>query len=155
MLLLEDRTKINGGTCTPRLPEHVVAAISADDACPLCWHDWNSVKLWTQFFRDFGITHVCDLTPGNGTAAIAAFWAGLQYDALCSKAEHATWLERILNCAVLAHLASGEVKDDSLSKEFLADIRHSFASSLLAEPCDQDAEDEMEDHDPSEEDEDF
>ena len=132
-----------------------MAALGTDEACPLCWHDWNSIKLWTQFFRDFGITHVCDLTPGNGTAAIAAFWAGLQYDALCSKAEPATWLEHILNRAVLGHLASGDVKDDSLSKEFLDDIRQYFASSLLAELCDQDAEDEEEDDDPDDEAEDF
>ena len=85
---------------------------------------------------------MCDLTPGNGIAAVAAFWLGLQYDALCTKPEHAAWLDRIFNNAVLKDLASGQATDESLSDEFLSDLRHYFASSLRIEEESEAADEE-------------
>ena len=42
-----------------------------------------------------------DLTPGSGALARACLEAGIQYVGICRKAEHASWLINVSNCAAV------------------------------------------------------
>ena len=90
----------------PALPEGCDEHVAKGH--PLVWQELKPIGLWKCLFRNFGVGHVFNLTECSGAAAIAALELGIGYEGVCANAQHAKWLDRVMDKAALAVYADGE-----------------------------------------------
>ena len=64
---------------------------------PLFWAERKPTELWSSLFRDLNIRTVVDVTPGSGTAAIAALELGISYVGIARNSLHANFLNQVLD----------------------------------------------------------
>ena len=88
---------------------------------PLFWAEWKPVNLFSTLFRDFGITHVVDMTPGSGAACLAALYSEIPYTAFCHNEAHMQWLKGLINKVFVALVAQ---KDVTAQDEVVANVKH-------------------------------
>ena len=149
-----DRKRILNHTFLPSYSENLKRALGRDSDAnvPFSFHDWKPLNILSAILRDLDVTHVMDLSPGSSWLATACAWNRLQYDCLCDSAEHAAWLEKLLNKAVLTQYVEGVPEEGeeafqlSLSKYF---------SNMLHNEKDGMAEDEEEEEQSGEDPDDF
>ena len=103
-------------------------------------------------FTDLSLTHVFDITPGSGAAAIAAAILRIQYDGLAMNASHCDWLNQILDKAMFAIIADSKDAESlkikcELCQYFNANIEEARAllTSGAGENPDEDEENDAED----------
>lgn len=64
---------------------------------PLFWAERKPIDFWSSLFRDLNISTVVDVTPGSGTAAIAALELGIPYLGIARNSLHANFLANVLD----------------------------------------------------------
>ena len=101
---------------------------------PFAWGETKSVDIFKQLFRDLPqVTHVFDLTPGSGCAALAAWHLGLNYEGLAFNHAHKDWLDNVMDTCMYAVVAEGvETKDSDADLEFQEKVRHFFGPQVDA-----------------------
>ena len=119
---------------------------------PLFWHDLHDVSFYSAFFKTLCVTHIFDLTAGNGSAAIAAVMMGLKYDGVAMSDQHLNFLDNLLDSAIWPIIA-----DSIEDKVFAGEVSRCFASLVeqgrrLLEN-DKESEEQQEDEQPEDEDE--
>jgi len=68
---------------------------------PLLWQERKTPAFWACLLTDLGVKTVVDLTPGSGSAARACMQLGIPYHGWAKNAEHASWLQNVLDRAAL------------------------------------------------------
>ena len=97
---------------------------SAFPSCePVFWHDIHDVSFYSAFFKALCVTHIFDLTAGNGSAAIAAVMMGLKYDGVAMSDSHLNFLDNLLDSAIWPIIA-----DSTEDKVFASEVSRCFAS---------------------------
>ena len=119
---------------------------------PLFWHDLHDVSFYSAFFKTLCVTHIFDLTAGNGSAAIAAVMMGLKYDGVAMSDQHLNFLDNLLDSAIWPIIA-----DSTEDKVFASEVSRCF-SSLVEQgrrllENDKESEEQQEDEQPEDEDE--
>ena len=139
----------------PSYSENLKLALGrvSDANVPFSFHDWKPLNILSTILRDLDVTHVMDLSPGSSWLATACAWNRLQYDCLCDSAEHAAWLEKLLNKAVLTQYVEGTPEEGE--EEFKSLLSKYFANMLSTEEDHQDLEEEEESEEESEGDNQF
>ena len=99
-----------------------------------------------QLFQDMNVSHVFDLTPGSGAAAMAAAILRIQYEGLGMSKDHCTWLDQILDKAMFAIIASAKDEEslkikDEVCQYFNAAVEEA-RGLLSSEPADGYGDDE-------------
>ena len=126
---------------------------SAFPSCePVFWHDIHDVSFYSAFFKALCVTHIFDLTAGNGSAAIAAVMMGLKYDGVAMSDSHLNFLDNLLDSAIWPIIA-----DSTEDKVFASEVSRCF-SSLVEQgrrllENDKEPEEQQEDEQPEDEDE--
>ena len=121
---------------------------------PLFWHDLHDVSFYSAFFKTLCVTHIFDLTAGNGSAAIAAVMMGLKYDGVAMSDQHLNFLDNLLDSAIWPIIA-----DSIEDKVFAGEVSRCFASLVeqgrrfLENGNDKESEEQQEDEQPEDEDE--
>ena len=72
-----DKQKLTG-VAGPLWPDEVFTMFPTGE--PLFWLEMKDVLFWVALFKDLSVSHIFDLTPGSGAAAIAAMMLRLKYD---------------------------------------------------------------------------
>ena len=119
---------------------------------PLFWHDLHDVSFYSAFFKTLCVTHIFDLTAGNGSAAIAAVMMGLKYDGVAMSDQHLNFLDNLLDSAIWPIIA-----DSTEDTVFANEVSRCF-SSLVEQgrrllENDKESEEQQEDEQPEDEDE--
>ena len=102
---------------------------------PLFLNELWELEMYLAIYKDMSATHVFDICPGSGAAAMAAAIMGIQYDGIAMSQDHCDWLDQILNKAMFAIVVHSkdaealEIKNE-LNQYFTAHIDE--ARSLLA-----------------------
>ena len=144
-LTLEDKDRIIGATM-PAYPEDVFASLK--NGHPLFMHEVKEVEIYLAIFEDLSVTHVFDLAAGSGAAVMASAILRIQYEGLAMNADHANWLDRIMDKAMFAICVdstdeeSVKIKAD-VSQYFNANIEE--ARALLAGGSEEAHDDENDD----------
>ena len=138
-----DRKRILNHTFLPSYSENLKRALGRDSDAnvPFSFHDWKPLNILSAILRDLDVTHVMDLSPGSSWLATACAWNRLQYDCLCNSAEHAAWLEKLLNNAVLTQCV--EAVPEEGEKAFHVSLSKYF-SNMLSKDKDMAEDDEEE-----------
>ena len=68
---------------------------------PLLWQERKTPAFWACLLSDLCVKTVVDLTPGSGSAARACMQLGIPYHGWAKNAEHASWLQNVLDRAAL------------------------------------------------------
>jgi len=68
---------------------------------PLFWQERKTVKFWISLLNTYHAKAVVDATLGSGACARAAMELGLPYSCFCRNAEHASWLQNVLDMHAL------------------------------------------------------
>ena len=100
----------------------------ASNGHPLFWQEIKTVGLFSQLLTDLGVGHVVDLSPGSGACAVAAAMNHITYDGFCFNDMHKSWLEKVLDRAMLGVFTDKEVPNHD--KEFGESIRKYFSASI-------------------------
>ena len=79
------------------------------------------MQFYVELYKDLFATTVFDLTPGHGSAAIAAMMLGLKYDAVCMSDAHTNFLDNLLDQAIWPVLVDSH--DD---KDFVKELTTYF-----------------------------
>ena len=90
---------------------------------PLFWHDLRDVLFFVAFFKTLCVTHIFDLTAGNGSAAIAAVMMGLKYDGVAMSDSHLNFLDNLLDSAIWPIIV-----DSTEDKKFASEVSRCFSS---------------------------
>ena len=142
-----DKERIVGGSLKPVAPE---VADRVKNGQPLFWQEYKTVELWSNLFHDFDIGRVFDLSPGSGTAAVAAMHNDIGYEGVGANEAHCEWLDTLMDRTAVGFLADDKRK--TCSGELCADISRYFATAVLdarrvmhnahdvVEPAESDAE---------------
>ena len=72
---------------------------------PLFWQERKSTELWGQILKDLRAKAVFDASPGSGQLARACLEQGIQYTGVAKNAQHAKWLNNILDRYALSTVA--------------------------------------------------
>ena len=102
-------------------PEDVASVFPNGE--PLFWHDLHDVLFFVAFFKALCVTHMFDLTPGHGSAAIAAVMLGLKYDGVAISDQHLNFLDNLLDSAIWPIIA-----DSTEDTVFANEVSRYFAS---------------------------
>ena len=99
----------------------------------LCWQDLLTPRTLAGVFADLNIGWVFDLSPGSGTAALAAVLNEIGYEGIAANEKHALWVDSIVSNMTLAveaepNGAGGKSKD--ASSKLAANIRALFATRV-------------------------
>ena len=68
----------------------------------LFWQDLLTPRALAAVFADLNIGWVFDLSPGSGTAALAAVLNEIGYEGIAANETHALWVDSILSKMTLA-----------------------------------------------------
>jgi hypothetical protein len=112
----------------PAYEDRIVEA-TGTQGHPLFWNELKSVDLWQKIFTDLNLTHVWDLTPGSGAAAIAACYLGISYEGIGMNDKHCQWLDNIMDSAIFAiiDMRRGTEEIGGITdKEFIEPVRNYF-----------------------------
>ena len=128
-LTTQDKKKMMGSELEVPLvyPEASGCETLAADGVPFAWAESKPVGWWATFFKDMHLDHIFDTTPGSAAAAIGAFYAGVQYDAVCCNPMHKNFLDLMMNQAMFAVLAAG---CHWAPKEHVAKVMHFFGPAV-------------------------
>ena len=124
-LSLQDKESITGSTL-PTYCQQVNAATGVRGH-PLFWGEIKEVEVFIALFQDLQVSHVYDLCAGSGAAAMAAGCCGIVYEGLAINAEHASWLNRLMDKAMFAIIAD---RTDDESKQLRADLAMYFGAVI-------------------------
>ncbi len=146
-LTLEDKEKMVG-TQLPTFAEDMFESLKAGH--PLFMTEVKEVEVYLALFEDFNVSHVFDLAAGSGAAAMAAAILGISYEGLAMNAEHANWLDRILDKAMFAIVADAHDEEAmkikaEVNQYFNTNIDEARALMANAEEVEPDKFDENED----------
>ena len=83
---------------------------------PLFWRETVDVEWYIAFYKDAHATHIFDVSPGSGAAAIAAAVLDISYEGVALSPKHAVWLENIMDKAIFAALRLREIPTDAKGK---------------------------------------
>ena len=83
---------------------------------PLFWRETVDVEWYMAFYKDAHATHIFDVSPGSGAAAIAAAVLDISYEGVALSPKHAVWLENIMDKAIFAALRLREIPTDAKGK---------------------------------------
>ena len=142
-LTLVDKEDMTGATM-PVYSDEMLEALAVGH--PLFIHETKEVEFYCALYNDLSATHVFDLTPGSGAAAMAAAILHISYEGLAMNPAHATWLENIMDKAMFPIVTDS--KDEEALK-IKASVLLYFSSNvkegraLLAGSADFEAEDEF------------
>ena len=109
------------GISVPTYPDAVAAAFPNGE--PLFWHEVKDVQFYVELYKDLCVSTVFDLSPGHGSAAIAAMTLRLKYDAVCMSESHRNFLDNLLDRAIWPVLVDSH--DD---KAFVKELTTYFGS---------------------------
>ena len=73
---------------------------------PLLWQERKTPAFWSSLLSDLCVKSVVDLTPGSDSAARACMQLGIPYHGWAKNAEHASWLQNVLDRAALQVICS-------------------------------------------------
>jgi hypothetical protein len=107
---LSDKEKITGVTA-PAVIAQAVAAATATKGHPLFWAESKETDVFIALYKDLSVNDVFDMTPGSGAAACAAAALGIKYEGIAMNADHASWLNNIMDKTIFAILAEGTDED--------------------------------------------
>jgi hypothetical protein len=99
----------------------------AAEGVPLAWGETKPVILMADFFKDMEFDHIFDTTVGSTAAAIAAFYANVQYDGICYNPFHKIWCEQLMNKAMFAVVADGGARADP---DYITKVLHFFGPAV-------------------------
>ncbi|MCP4244556.1 MAG: hypothetical protein GY772_28780 [bacterium] len=122
-LSVQEKEGIVGGHIR-QMPEEIAEATKHGQ--PLFWQEYKTCDIFSSLFDDFDIGHVFDLSPGTGTAAMAASLNAIGYEGVAANHEHCQWLESVLDRASLGFIA----KRDKDFKELGENIQRYFRSAV-------------------------
>ena len=123
-LTLEDKEKIVGAQM-PTYAEEVFQTLKVGH--PLFMGEMKEVEIYLAIFEDLSVTHVFDLAAGSGAAAMAAAILRIHYEGLAMNAEHANWLNRIMDKAMFAIVVDST---DEESLKIKADVSQYFNANI-------------------------
>ena len=94
---------------------------------PLFWGERKSPALWARMLTDLDAKSVVDLTPGSGACARACLTLGVPYLGLVRSAEHASWLQNVMDRQALKSIVESgsplfEQDLSALLKEHFQDV---------------------------------
>ena len=104
-LTKEDKATLTG-VAGPTYSEEVAALFPNGE--PLFWLDLKDVLFYVALFKHLCASHIFDLTPGHGSAAIAAVILGLKYDGVAMSDQHMNCLDNWLDQAIFPIIADSE-----------------------------------------------
>ncbi len=83
--------------------------------------------MFVALFADLNVVSVFDLAAGSAAAAMAAAILRIQYEGLAMNANHANWLNRIMDKAMFAIIMDGS---DEESEKIKADVSNIFSPQI-------------------------
>ncbi len=122
---LRDKESIVG-TTLPTYPEEVIEAVG-NKGHPLFWGEVKEVEMYVALFADLNVDNILDLATGSGAAAMAAAILRIGYEGLAMNANHANWLNRIMDKAMFAIVMDGT---DDETKKIKADVANIFSPQI-------------------------
>ena len=100
----------------------------------LFWQDVMTPRTLAAIFNDLNCGCVFDLSPGAGTAALAACANDIPYLGVCANERHRKWLDEIINKMTLAVQADttlkGAGRTDKDVKGLVAKVQEQFPTQL-------------------------
>ena len=146
-LTLEDKKTIVAGVGCTALPQYGEQDSHAlQPGHPLFLNELWELEMHLQLFQDMNVTHVFDLTPGSGAAAMAAAILRIQYEGLGMNKDHCDWLDKILDKAMFAIIASAKDEESLKIKnevcQYFNAIVEEARGLLSSEPADGYGDDE-------------
>ena len=136
------------GATMPTYPDDLGDSLKTGH--PLFMHEMKEMPMYCALFEDMNVTHVFDLAAGSGAAAMAAAVLGINYEGLVMNAEHANWLDRIMDKAMFAIVADGKDRSTE-AMAFKQEVKQYFSSTideaklLMKSGADSDDDDEDDD----------
>lgn len=124
-LSIQDKESIVGMTL-PAYCERIVGATGMKGH-PLCWGEVKTVDMYVALFTDLNICQVFDVAACSAAAAMAAAICNIGYEGFAINANHVNWLNRIIDKAIFAIIAS---RTDEESKQLRADLATYFGPTI-------------------------
>ena len=124
---LDIKTKILG--LTPDFIHHPPESKQSQTA-PLFFGETKSCDFWTAVILNYNIFEIEDVSPGNGTLALACLKTGIRYTGYVSHDLHRDWLQNSLNLEAAKQAATTGAKLHDVS---LADALNSSFAELLSD----------------------
>ena len=116
-----------------------------DRGMPLYWQERKPVEFWKDILHCLDACMVIDMSPGSGSVGRACLRMGLQYQAACRTAAHASWVSNVLDresCELIVTTKSPLFEQD------LAQMIRTHFSDVISQLQEQKA---ATDHEPEEE----
>ena len=116
-----------------------------DRGMPLYWQERKPVEFWKDILHCLDACMVIDMSPGSGGVGRACLRMGIQYQAACRTAAHASWLSNVLDresCELIVTTKSPLFEQD------LAQMIRTHFSDVISQLQEQRA---ATDHEPEEE----
>jgi hypothetical protein len=147
-LTLEDKEQCLNGITLPQYSDGDTKALQ--NGHPLFLNELWELEMYLALFQDMCASHVFDLAPGSGAAAMAAAILRIQYEGLAMSKGHCDWLEKILDKAMFAIIVDSKDAESvrikgELTQYFNANIDE--ARGLMASGAIEEEDDEDEDGD--------
>ena len=98
-LTAKDKARIWGGSEEADTPRPELFDTSMGQ--PLVWQERKSPTFWQNLLTDLCAKTVVDYSPGSGSVARACMQMGIMYHGFAKNAEHASWLQNVLDRAAL------------------------------------------------------
>ena len=131
-----DKAVIMGGASAAGVPEPLRVVCPNP---PLFWQECKPTELYEQLLSDLDVTSVFDLSPGSGALAEACLRLGATYAGVTAKAEHARWLQNVLDRITVKHVITPG--RSLFNKESVDTMRLHFGDILQAVDTEADGED--------------
>ena len=134
-LSLADKKLIVGEALDGKMKEGSRAAADVEKhGHALFWQDVMTPRTLAAIYNDLNCGCVFDLSPGAGTAALAACANDIPYLGVCANERHRKWLDEIINKMTLAVQADttlrGAGRTDKDVKGLAAKIQEHFPTQL-------------------------